>query len=204
MQELLARLDAATRLLERAHGASAAAVAPSYNLDDILKRLETCTAACEAALLSCDDSTAGDPSLEQRSRRRSLRRSQAMVFGTEEQLTKCLSDEGVDVSAWGSGSAKRVSDLLHEIQKKESELVKEDGRLIRCLRVAKLRIQRPDSTEYLRETKQIMPDGRVRARHDEKPGEKMEADEDPLEAAVRGIKEELADKFVAPSGIELQ
>ena len=122
---------------------------------------------------------------------------------TEASLLQRLSDEGVDTSGWAVQEAKGVGDLLRELQQAESELVVEEGRLLRCLRVAKLRIHRPGSKEFLRETKQIMADGRERKRNDEKPGEKVLANEDPVAAAVRGAREELAEKFVEPTGVRL-
>ena len=118
-------------------------------------------------------------------------------------LSDYLSEHGIDISGWGVGAAKRVADLQHELEQSESTLAVEEGRLLRCLRVVKLRMHRPGSSEYLREAKQTMADGRERVSNNEKPGEKMVADEDPLEAAVRGAREELAERFVQPTGMRL-
>ena len=73
-----------------------------------------------------------------------------------------LVENGVDTSRWGRDAAKSVADLLLELEQSESTLTIENDDVLRCLRVAKMRIQRPDSDQCLVEAKQILPGGRER------------------------------------------
>ena len=125
------------------------------------------------------------------------------IFTSADTLAEWLTARGLNVSEWGSGTAKPVKKLFEEVQQRESELVIENGRVLRCLCVAKMRIHRPDSSQFLVEAKQVLADGRERVRGDV-PGEKMFAGEDPLEAAVRGCREELGARMTCePTEIAL-
>ena len=62
--------------------------------------------------------------------------------GSDQELAKWLSDNNIDTTAWGEGNAKSVGSLRNEILSKESTLVLEEGRPLRSLRVAKVRVQR--------------------------------------------------------------
>ena len=109
---------------------------------------------------------------------------------TAPQLAEWLKRRGLDVDAWGQGAAKGVGSLLQELVKQESTLDEVAGRVLRCVSVAKLRIMRPGSNQFLIEAKQVLPDGRERVRNDV-PGEKMYAGEGHAAAALRGASEEL-------------
>jgi len=50
----------------------------------------------------------------------------------ETELSQLLTKHGVDISAFGQGEAKKVSDLLAEIHNEEAALVERDGRLLRA------------------------------------------------------------------------
>lgn len=111
-------------------------------------------------------------------------------------MQSLLSKHGVDVTSWASGAAKGIKDLLKELKESEATLIIEEGRVLRCLRVAKMRIQRPGSDQFLVELKQVRYRSAEDLTGDERPrgdipGEKMFATEDPIDAAVRGTKEEL-------------
>ena len=73
--------------------------------------------------------------------------------GGEAALRGWLSTHGQHLSAWGAGAAKGGDDLLTELKQGESTLSIEFGVVTRCLRVAKLRITRPGSDQYLIEAK---------------------------------------------------
>ena len=127
------------------------------------------------------------------------------AFASPAELEAALSAHGVDVSLWGSDSRKSSAQLLGELERGESILRFIAGTSVRrWVNVVKVRMRRqeesllaaaegridPYAELELIETSQILPNGRVRARG--LPlSEKMLYREPPLEAARRGIAEEL-------------
>lgn len=115
-----------------------------------------------------------------------------LTFEDEDELSRFLTAHGVDTSGWGSGQAKRVSDLSKEIKSFETRLiVGSDGKVARHLRVVKVAVRDPEIPErVLVEATQILPDGRERRRNI-LLCEKAMGEEDWQVAAIRGIEEEL-------------
>jgi hypothetical protein len=111
-------------------------------------------------------------------------------------LKKLLDDHAIDYSGWGNGSTKTLGHLYKEIESGETILEEDlEGKLVRKLVVGAVRIlyYSPDGHVYeLREEKQVFQDGRERSRNMPKSlSEKMKCDENPDEAMIRGIQEEL-------------
>jgi hypothetical protein len=114
------------------------------------------------------------------------------------RVTQLLKKHGVDTSTWGSGKAKTVEHLMSEIMSGESQLVEtEGGELLRVLEIADGIITFTDGSGVvykLTEDRQEFKDGRVRKRDHLKDislAEKVAPGEDPKDALVRGIDEEL-------------
>jgi hypothetical protein len=110
-------------------------------------------------------------------------------------LIERLNKHSIPIEDWGKGDAKSIRSLFNEI-KEEDCILKEDenGYLIRLIEFVGIRIyyRDGDNTWLLKEDRQVFNDGRTRRR--EMPSsvsEKMKFDEDPVNAAVRGISEEL-------------
>ncbi len=57
--------------------------------------------------------------------------------------------ERLAMAGWGKGEAKGVGDLLRELGRSESTLTIEEGRVLRCLRVAKVRRTPPSPLRSL-------------------------------------------------------
>ena len=111
------------------------------------------------------------------------------------ELIAQLNDYGISVEEWGSKHAKSPIHLLNEITGKECSIVDENGQLIRYIEFVGVKVYYDDEDGnrwYLKEFEQIFKDGRVRKRSMKSSvSEKMKAGEDPLESALRGVKEEL-------------
>jgi len=111
-------------------------------------------------------------------------------------LKKQLEQAGIDTSVWGSGEAKTLAHLQKEIESGETVIITgEKGELLRKVVVvgADIYYESPDGTKYhLKEDRQVFKDGRERQRDfDQAVSEKMKPDEDPKNAMIRGIQEEL-------------
>ena len=76
-------------------------------------------------------------------------------FGTAEELRDFLINAEIDVSAWNQGEGKGLHGLLRELETLECTLEVEDRRLIRCEHTVRVRVQRPGSKQYLKETRVI-------------------------------------------------
>ncbi len=116
---------------------------------------------------------------------------------TEQELLGILSKSRIDTSNWGFGSAKSIDDLLKEIQKKEAELIINEGGLcVRNLKVVAIDVFYNDhkGNKYiLVEEKQEFSDGRIRKRNLETSlGEKLYLNEEPNQGVIRCIREELS------------
>ncbi len=105
---------------------------------------------------------------------------------TETELRRLLKTHNVPLKEWGQGKAKVVNSLWEEIQNGESTLL--SNPLRRRVSTVSLIIRRGD--HILIEKEQRLKDGRVRQRHIP-PSEKLQRDENYLQAAYRGLQEEL-------------
>ena len=116
-------------------------------------------------------------------------------FATD-ALQKQLADAGIDTSSWGTGQAKTLAHLQKEIEGGETLLIAgETGELLRKVVVggADIYYQSSDGKKYrLKEDRQVFKDGRERRRDlGQAVSEKMKPDENPKDAMIRGIQEEL-------------
>ena len=95
----------------------------------------------------------------------------------------------IDTSKWGTGSAKKITDLYKEILEGETILQDNNGKLERAVVV--LYILVVSNGKILIENEQILPDRRIRSRN--LPlAEKIKPRESWIDATIRGINEELA------------
>lgn len=112
------------------------------------------------------------------------------------ELKNVLIHAGIDLSTWGVGEAKTVEHFLEEVQSGESKItIKLDGSVLKELTVsiAFVYYNSPDGKKFiLQEYKQVFKDGRERIRNiPSSISEKNIPGEEPEEAIIRGIKEEL-------------
>lgn len=114
------------------------------------------------------------------------------------RLKRLLLDCSVDITVWGTGDAKTLDQLVKEVVSGESRLMRgQSGELTRSVEVVQGVITYVDEngdTFQLVEDKQVFGDDRVRVRDhlsDISVAEKMKPGEDPREALICGILEEL-------------
>lgn len=107
-------------------------------------------------------------------------------FATEEELERWLQDRSIDMSRWGQGAAKSVSNLWSELRQGESRL--SDDPPLRSLEAVRVIVRRGDA--ILIEAHQVFATGRRRARG-WPPSEKLQPGEHYVEAALRCLREEL-------------
>ena len=122
-----------------------------------------------------------------------LERLNELVLNT---LRQQLENAGIDISKWGKGQAKTLAHLQEEIESGETILATgEQGELLRKVVVggADIYYNSPEGEKYrLKEDKQVFKDGRERRRDlGHAISEKMKPDENPKDAMIRGIREEL-------------
>ena len=114
-----------------------------------------------------------------------------------EKLKAILNEAKIDTTEWGQGKAKTLEHLAKEVIAGETEIARTtEGKLVRRITVGKADIYYYDkesgNTYKLVEDKQIFKDGRERKRNlDAAISEKFKPDENPQEAIMRGIQEEL-------------
>ena len=121
----------------------------------------------------------------------------AGTFSCPLELERALVGHGVDTALWGRGAARTASSLLRELENGESILTFGPSAARRWVNVAKVCItpwaddvSGPSDELQLIELFQSLPDGRLRRRG--RPlSEKLTYREAPLEAALRGLREEL-------------
>jgi hypothetical protein len=116
------------------------------------------------------------------------------TFSSEDELFRRLNDLGIKTENWGKGNAKNVSDLLEEIEEKETVLYRKDNRLLREIKVAGVNVffRRGKDLYRLREDRQDFADGRTRTRSmAHSLAEKFKGNELPENAARRALREEL-------------
>ena len=111
-------------------------------------------------------------------------------------LQEKLTSAKIDTSTWGKGQAKTLQHLQREIDDGEAIIIKkENGTLLRQVEGggSDVYYTSPTGKKYkLREDKQVFNDGRERRRHiGQAVSEKMKQSENPIDAMIRGIKEEL-------------
>lgn len=116
-------------------------------------------------------------------------------FGTN-KLKSQLEAFGIDTTIWGTGGYKTIDHLVKEIEDQEVILgLNEDGELIRISEVvaAMVLCVHDDKMYRLKEERQVFKDGRERIRPSAGHSvfEKMKLGENPDEAILRGITEEL-------------
>lgn len=109
-----------------------------------------------------------------------------MNFQSPQQLEEWLSNHKIDTSHWGSGTAKRVTDLWHELASGDSELLQEPP--LRKVQVVTLHVYQND--RQLIEAVQTFHDGRKRVRN-RPPSEKIKRGETAKAAALRCLQEEV-------------
>ncbi len=105
---------------------------------------------------------------------------------TRDNLAEWLLSNGIDISNWGSGTAKTVDSLLGEIN--QGEVILQDNPPLRVVSIARVLVTKGD--KVLVEGDQLLNDGRVRRRN-RPPSEKMKPEETYMDAAVRCLEEEL-------------
>lgn len=115
---------------------------------------------------------------------------------TVERLADLLVTTGVDISTWGTGGAKTVAQLLKEMREGESQVTfhPEAGvhRAVRIAWVDVLYLDLQGNIFQLVEDRQEYRDGRHRKRQlPSSLGEKFKPGENPDDAAVRALHEEL-------------
>lgn len=113
-------------------------------------------------------------------------------------LMNLLKSHDIPCELWGTGKSKTVNHLLDELKNNECELTEMNGTLTRFIEFVGVKIFYTDKEEqrwFLKEDRQEFKDGRVRRRNmPSSVSEKMMSGEDPLIAAIRGIREELGVK----------
>lgn len=126
------------------------------------------------------------------------KRDEQQLEAEKFRVTQQLQRHGIDVSVWGQGEAKTVNHLVSEVLSGESQLIETDnGEIIRILEVVSGTIRYSDESGRvfeLAEDRQEFKDGRVRRRKHLSGisiSEKMGSGENPRDALIRGIREEL-------------
>jgi len=111
----------------------------------------------------------------------------------EEDLFQYLTDNNVDVSKWGEGTARSVAEFSEELVKGESALLRQDtGRIVRVVDIVVLKLVKTaaDGTEVvLREVEEKVSS--KTSALDRLPATKRRADEHPFAAARRMISKYL-------------
>jgi hypothetical protein len=103
-----------------------------------------------------------------------------------QQLETWLASKGINTSQWGTGAAKSLQDLWNEITSGDAQVEDEPPR--RVLNIVDVNVH--SGNKFLLEYEQQLSDGRMRYRG--LPlSEKMKPGENPINAAIRGLQEEL-------------
>jgi hypothetical protein len=108
-------------------------------------------------------------------------------IGSPDELSRLLVAGGVEISQWGNGSTKSVDDLWAEIVAGESRIRTQPLQRV-VLGAVSVLIRRGE--HVLIETLQVFASGMVRPRH-LPPAEKMQPGEQPIDTAIRCLREEL-------------
>jgi hypothetical protein len=112
--------------------------------------------------------------------------------------------EVLPIHLYGQGQAKDFASLLSEIEKGEAQIVWEDLRPLRWIKVCRVKVITVEKGLSLWEERQVFADGRVRHRNIQGLAEKLLPNEKPEDAADRALKEELglSDEAIALTQIE--
>lgn len=113
-------------------------------------------------------------------------RSNVVTFPDKTSLEIWLTRNGIDISAWGTGSSKTLTDLWHELNC--GEIILHEYPPLRVVNVVQVIIRRND--RILVETEQVLRNGRKRRRN-QPPAEKFKPGETYQDAAKRCLQEEL-------------
>ena len=113
------------------------------------------------------------------------------MFWTKNKLENFLTQNGVDLTNWGTGQSKTLDHLFNELIKGECKLHVQDNKVFRDVQALSIRVYYKD--ERLIEEYQKMKDGRFRRRIlDCSVAEKLTKDDkDLFEAVGRALEEEL-------------
>jgi hypothetical protein len=109
-------------------------------------------------------------------------------------LSQVLSENGIDIENWSHDRGnKSISDLQTEIEAGEATLETIDGILTRVVKVASVSVNvwLGEKLFLLVEDKQIFFTGAIRERQRKSLSEKLYANETPISAARRVLKEEI-------------
>jgi hypothetical protein len=112
------------------------------------------------------------------------------------ELRNLLEQSGIDTSTWGQGPTKTIEQLQKEIDEGEAVLIKTDsGEVVRNISLACVDVYYKNEDGkifFLREDKQVYQNGSERKRTlKSSVTEKMKSEENSLDAAKRGLMEEL-------------
>lgn len=111
-----------------------------------------------------------------------------------EELYSILKEYYIDLNIWSTGPYKSVEHLWNEIEEDECILYNDNGKLHREVNFvgAKIMYELDGIKYFLKEEKAIFKDGRERVRDIwYSMAEKFKFNEDPKQALIRGMKEEL-------------
>lgn len=109
---------------------------------------------------------------------------------SQDDLNQVLKDHNIDTGKW----VKSPQSLYKEIKAGECQLGVANGQLVRSVNVVAVRcfFENDEGQKFqLQEEKQVFNNGNVRNRGFKHIAEKLQADEKPQEAALRGLAEEL-------------
>ena len=123
-----------------------------------------------------------------------LNKSDIINIETREHLIEVLNNFNISLYEWGKGPYKTIEHLWNEIKEDECVLFDINGTLQREVNFVGAKIYYDDNEKryFLKEEKAIFKDGRERVRDIwYSMAEKFKFGEDPTEALIRGMKEEL-------------
>ena len=113
---------------------------------------------------------------------------------SKEELESLLKKYNIPLNKWGTEKYKTVQHLYEELENSDCILSERNGELIRNVQfVGAIIVYKKDGINYrLWEDRAVFNDGRIRIRPiQQSMAEKFKKDENPIEALIRGLKEEL-------------
>lgn len=114
------------------------------------------------------------------------RRSIVITFPEQSALEIWLTRNGIDISIWGTGNSKTLTDLWNELL--AGEIILHEYPPLRIVNVVQVIIRQ--NGRILVETEQVLRNGRKRHRN-QPPAEKFKPGETYREAAIRCLEEEI-------------
>jgi hypothetical protein len=114
-----------------------------------------------------------------------------------EELQQKLNQYGISTDTWNKSSGnKSVEQLLKEIKSGDSILIEENGSIYRSVRVANVIVLSEDNEYRLIEQSHLNKQREiVKERGNNVLSEKMEPNETLTNAIIRGVREELGEKY---------